>query len=274
MANVTDGSLLSIAQDIVTEFMDNKTTLNEGVMKKASELGLNNDQTQRLIERTNTEAFLRVYPNDTDFEVASPEVILGVKTASITPAKSVPLAADDGLFKAASVEKKAGSTGIPVSPEYAAAISKVSEEDIFGMDEEFYKEAKATEYEPVYDIEFKTMWRAMNDIQKTAAEIELENADRELRFGNAVESFAKHIKQASLDGVQSIESSEHELLNMYPENSGLIRCIYDNIVTKMASDGVDSQSLTRSSDVLMQKFAHESELTKKFQDILDIISEV
>ena len=83
MATVTESSLLTAAHEIVDAFMDKTSSLNDGVIKKASELGLNNDQTQRLIERTNTEAFLRVYPNDTDFEVASPEVVLGIKTASL-----------------------------------------------------------------------------------------------------------------------------------------------------------------------------------------------
>ena len=85
MATVTESSLLTAAHEIVDAFMDKSASLNDGVIKKASELGLNNDQTQRLIERTNTEAFLRVYPSDTDFEVASPEVVLGIKTASIVP---------------------------------------------------------------------------------------------------------------------------------------------------------------------------------------------
>ena len=80
MASVTDSSLRAAAQDIVSEYLENGVSLNEGVTKKASEIGLNQDQTARLIERTNTEAFLRVFPDSTEFEVASPEVVLGIKT--------------------------------------------------------------------------------------------------------------------------------------------------------------------------------------------------
>ena len=133
MAVVTDSSLLSAAHEIVSDFLDKKASLNDGVIKKASELGLNSDQTSRLIERTNTEAFLRIYPNDTEFEVASPEVVLGIKTASITPKINVPAASeDDGLFKAASIEKKASID--PAKERMREKLASISPEEIFGMD--------------------------------------------------------------------------------------------------------------------------------------------
>lgn len=278
MASVSDSSLLSAAHDIVSDFMDKKASLNDGVMKKASELGLNSDQTQRLIERTNTEAFLRVYPASTDFEVASPEVVLGIKTASITPMRVVPSAEDDGLFKAASVKTASKAPrvefGIPTgaSERYTEKLAAVSAEEIFGMDEEFYKEARATEYAPAIDNESREMCRAICDMNKTASQLAQEELDRELRFNDAIEALGEHIKQASLSGVQSIEASEAELLNMYPEEHNAIRAVYDAVVTKMASDGANPNLFTRAAEPAYVKLAHESELTRKFKTVLDIVN--
>lgn len=277
MASVTDSSLLSAAHEIVTDFMDKKASLNDGVMKKASELGLNSDQTQRLIERTNTEAFLRVYPSTTDFEVASPEVVLGIKTASITPTKVVPIAEDDGLFKAASVKRASVEPRVNfgiatgASTEYQAKLDAVTGEDIFGMDDEFYKTAAETKYAYALDVESREMCRAICDMNKTASQIAQEELDRELRFNDAIEDLGAFIKQASLSGMQSIADSEYELRNMFPDERNAIASVYDAVVTKMASDGVHPMYLKRAEAERPVKLAHASELTNKFQRVLDIV---
>lgn len=275
MATVTESSLLTAAHEIVDAFMDKSASLNDGVIKKASELGLNNDQTQRLIERTNTEAFLRVYPSDTDFEVASPEVVLGIKTASIVPkvVDKGDSVNDDGLFKAASVQKdyfyKKASSRLP--SRYQAKVASVSEEDIFGMDEAFYKEAEATKYASAIDPENMDICRVICGNTKTASQIAQENLHREMAFSEAVDDLGDFIKQASLQGRQSIEASETELLNYFPDNEALTRGIYDAVVTKMACEGVNPEILKRSAGVPVQKYAHASELTNKFQKILTIL---
>ena len=277
MASVTDSSLLSAAHEIVTDFMDKKASLNDGVMKKASELGLNSDQTQRLIERTNTEAFLRVYPSTTDFEVASPEVVLGIKTASITPTKVVPIAEDDGLFKAASVKRASAEPRVNfgiatgASAEYQAKLDAVTGEDIFGMDDEFYKTAAETKYAYALDVESREMCRAICDMNKTASQIAQEELDRELRFNDAIDDLGAFIKQASLSGMQSIAESEYELRNMFPDERNAIASVYDAVVTKMASDGVHPMYLKRAEAERPVKLAHTSELTNKFQRVLDIV---
>lgn len=257
--------------------MDKKASLNDGVMKKASELGLNSDQTQRLIERTNTEAFLRVYPSTTDFEVASPEVVLGIKTASITPTKVVPIAEDDGLFKAASVKRASVEPRVNfgiatgASAEYQAKLDAVTGEDIFGMDDEFYKTAAETKYAYALDVESREMCRAICDMNKTASQIAQEELDRELRFNDAIEDLGAFIKQASLSGMQSIAESEYELRNMFPDERNAIASVYDAVVTKMASDGVHPMYLKRAEAERPVKLAHASELTNKFQRVLDIV---
>lgn len=275
MATVTESSLLTAAHEIVDAFMDKSASLNDGVIKKASELGLNNDQTQRLIERTNTEAFLRVYPSDTDFEVASPEVVLGIKTASIIPTvmDKGGTANDDGLFKAAHVQEdyfyKKASSKLP--SRYQTKVASVSEEDIFGMDDEFYKEAEATKYASAIDPENMELCRTICGNTKTASQLAQENLHREMAFSEAVDDLGEFIKQASLQGRQSIEASETELLNYFPENEALTRGIYDAVVTKMACEGVAADVLKRSNGVPVHKYAHASELTNKFQKILTIL---
>ena len=278
MATVTDSSLLSAAQEVVTDFVDNKSSLNSGVIKKASELGLNDTQTQRLIERTNTEAFLRVYPQTTDFEVADPEIVLGhpVKTAHVTLSHNDYTEADaSGMFKAASAQekyfyKKAAST---VPSRYQEKVNKVSELDIFGIDEDFCKHAAVTAYKPAIDPQNKLLCEAICSMNKTASQRAQEDLDREMRFDDAVDDLGEFIKQASLSGTQSIADSEHELLNYYPDDYALITGIYDAVVTKMASEGVNPDTLGRSEDVYEPIYATSSELTDKFKRVLDILHE-
>lgn len=279
MATVTDSSLLSAAQDIVTEFMDDRVSLNDGVIKKASELGLNNDQTARLIERTNTEAFLRLFPGTTEFEVASPEVVLGIKTASVhhkpqsvhTPDISsgrTNVGPECGMFKAASVNNDTYVSN--PRDTYSQKVASIKLEEIFGMDDEFLKTARQTEYEYAINSEARSMCRALGNVYKTASEINEQNLARELAYNDALNDLSSMIKQAALSGTQSIKDSEHELLNMFPEEDQLIRSVYDSVTTKLAFEVSDTSILERSKDVLQPKLAHSSELTNKFQKLRDI----
>ena len=261
MAVVTDSSLLSAAHEIVSDFLDKKASLNDGVIKKASELGLNSDQTSRLIERTNTEAFLRIYPGDTEFEVASPEVVLGIKTASITPKINVPAASeDDGLFKAASVEKKASID--PAKERMREKLASISPEEIFGMDtEEFQKTAAMC-------TESAMMLRTIHESTKLASEINQEEMARNLAVNDAIEDFEDFVKQAALSGTQQLHESEAEVLNMYPQAEGIIRSVYDDISEKFASAAIGVESVRRAASPAFTKYASASPLTIKFNRIL------
>lgn len=268
MAVVTDSSLLSAAHEIVSNFLDKKASLNDGVIKKASELGLNSDQTSRLIERTNTEAFLRIYPGDTEFEVASPEVVLGIKTASITPKANVPVASDeDGLFKAASVEKKASVD--PAKERMREKLASISPEEIFGMDtEEFQKTAAMCTYEPAIDRESAMMLRTIHESTKLASEINQEEMARNLAVNDAIEDFEDFVKQAALSGTQQLHESEAEVLNMYPQAEGIIRSVYDDISEKFASAAIGVGTVRRAASPAFTKYASASPLTIKFNRIL------
>lgn len=284
MATVTEGSIMGMAQEIVSDFLTNKTTLNDGVIKKATDMQLNPDQTKRLIERTNTEAFLRSYPESTEFDVASPEVVLGEKVASVNKIITLTKEAaentiEDGMFKAASDEnykaKHEPLFGVPTgaSKEYSEKLAAISEEEIFGLDtEEFAKEAKAAKLEYAIDQESRAMSKALADMTKTANEIVRENTERELKFSEAIEDIAEYIKQASLQGTQSICDSEHELLNAFPEKTDFIRTLYDAVTEKMASIYIPQEKLVRftGTEEDLNKLASESELTKKFGRIIKI----
>ena len=258
MAVVTDSSLLSAAHEIVSDFLDKKASLNDGVIKKASELGLNSDQTSRLIERTNTEAFLRIYPGDTEFEVASPEVVLGIKTASITPKINVP---------AASVEKKASID--PAKERMREKLASISPEEIFGMDtEEFQKTAAMCTYEPAIDRESAMMLRTIHESTKLASEINQEEMARNLAVNDAIEDFEDFVKQAALSGTQQLHESEAEVLNMYPQAEGIIRSVYDDISEKFASAAIGVGTVRRAASPAFTKYASASPLTIKFNRIL------
>ena len=59
---------------------------------------------------------------------------------------------------------------------------------------------------------------------------------------------------------------------MYPEEHNAIRAVYDAVVTKMASDGANPNLFTRAAEPAYVKLAHESELTRKFKTVLDIVN--
>lgn len=269
MANVTDGALLSAAQDIVTDFLDNKTTLNEGVIKKAADLGFNTEQTKRLIERTNTEAFLRIYPEDTEFDVASPEAILGIKTASIKPIKKTASAdtyVDDGLFKAASVNKVAAAKG--------NYYDRYTDEDIFGMDNEFFKTASVNSYPDAIDREAQAFLAGICQATKTASEVAQEHLIKEEAFDNALNIFGELIKQACLRGEGTVADAETQLLNKFPQEKEMIDTTFDAVCIKLASDHINPELLKRSPGVSVYKYASESPLTRQFRYLLQTAKEL
>lgn len=271
MASVSDSSLLTAAQEIVTDFMDNQVSLNTGVIKKASDLGLNTDQTQRLIERTNTEAFLRVYPGETDFEVASPEVILGVKTSSVLPkANNIETKAEDGMFKAASVNADLPriSSVSRFTKSFSEKLAAVSADDIFGINDDFKKLASDTAYEPAIDPDSRDMCRMICGLEKSASAAGVEAMTAELSQDEALTNMYRIVKQAALSEDQPIAESEHECLNMFPEQQPAIREMFNQFTEKLASEYVNPEILGRSEDVWTTKVAANSDLTEACKQVL------
>ena len=252
--------------------MDNQVSLNTGVIKKAGDLGLNTDQTQRLIERTNTEAFLRVYPGETDFEVASPEVILGVKTSSVLPkANDVKVEAPvTGLFKAASAESSLPriSTVSRFSKSFQEKLAAVSADDIFGIDEDFKKTASDTAYAPAIDVDSREMCRIICDMEKNASDVGVAAMKAELDQETALTDMYRIVKQSSLSEDKSLAESEHECLNMFPEQQPAVREIFNQFTEKLASEYVDPDLLGRSEDVWNTKIAASSDVTEACKRVL------
>ena len=74
--------LNSTAQEIVDTFISTGESLTTLVRAKVANAGWNNNQASRLIEKVNGEAFLKVFPGKSEFEVAEPEGVTGIKVAS------------------------------------------------------------------------------------------------------------------------------------------------------------------------------------------------
>jgi len=276
MATVSDSSIMMAAQEITSDFIDGKVTLNEGVAKKASDLGYNVEQTKRLIERTNTEAFMKKFATgESEFTLADPDVILGdknVKTASTYTLSNTEDSNSEGMFKAASEEKKEyipsnHGFNLGASKEYQEKLASVDLRDIFGLNDD---DMKVDALPSAIDPDIANWNRMICESTKTASERQVEYDAKAFAFYDKVDELAEFIKQASLSGDQSIRDSELELLNMFPENVDTVRNLYDNIVEKMASEGVNPSTLERSVEVPVSKLAHESKLTRLFEDLIDI----
>lgn len=111
MANITVQELQDIAVKCVSDFFNEKTSLNEGLAKEASDRGLNSEQLKRAVEATNTLAHLKSLDvssdRTTEFPVADYQEI--VKLAFVPDLTSPPIEEEDetdsfGFAKSAAVE--------------------------------------------------------------------------------------------------------------------------------------------------------------------------
>lgn len=241
MASVTEDSLNLAAHSIVAEFVDNGSDLTTGVRKKASELGLNREQTSRLIERTNSEAFLRVFPEKTDFAVADPNVILGSseKTAS---------------------EKTQGRTT------YAEYLNR-DPYDIFGVDTvktaSYDGDAVGCSRGKLINMVYSTRLKEAEAVEKTAKLIELEETQAKLW---------EVFKTAAYNGT-SVSDMERELLLAFPDKPFEVIETVDFLSEKLASSLLSPEIMKRASaeDFDPNKIVEESELTKAFRGVMDIV---
>lgn len=92
--NLTDESIRDIAVQAVTEFVNNRMSLTDSLVKQATLLDLNTDQIKRAVEATNQIAYLKLLKTaqDRTFEfplAEADEVIQGVISPSIEKAASV-----------------------------------------------------------------------------------------------------------------------------------------------------------------------------------------
>ena len=214
MASVTEEMLQNIASDIVRDFNSGGISLTEGVRKKASENGFNREQTARLIERTNSDAFMSLFPKQTEFPVASPEEVMGEKVASVQeikkPTYKEKLARDPYEIFGVANEKTASCDVLPPKLAFNA-----------------YKEYLAL--------------NAMRDeyrVTKLAEEIQAEDLSAQ---------FFELVKEAVYQG-ESISSIEGSLLHAIPSQPEMVCDVVTELVTKLARDPfLDGELLKRAT---------------------------
>jgi hypothetical protein len=66
MTTITTEALKDYSVKVVEDFINNKTPLSEGIAKCASDMELNPEQTKRMVETTNTIAYLKLQKEASD----------------------------------------------------------------------------------------------------------------------------------------------------------------------------------------------------------------
>ena len=258
MASVSEESLTKAANDVLVMRSEKGLNLTDGVKKKASELGLNREQTARLIERTNSEAFLKSFPASTEFDVADPEAILsGIKTASVKKASVV-------AHPVAQAEKVASDGSGVERRSYAEQLDR-SFDEIFGNE----PSTKIASYSAVYNTDSRQelLNRVYGDlaaetirVEKTAALLQAEEA--EARMWSMV-------KESALNG-RSVADMELELLYTCPEKGAEALELMNHYSEKLAECLLSPEILRRATDkeYELNKVAFDTELTRAFKDVV------
>lgn len=245
MASVTEDSLNLAAHQIVADLVDDGLQLNDGVRKKASELGLNRDQTARLIERTNSEAFLRMFPETTDFTVADPSVIF------------------------ADSEKMAGDSCSHTDVKGYAARLERDPYDIFGVANE--KTASYEDNRMASDVRTKLIdmvyTRHFNEaarVEKTAKLLEIEQAENNLW---------QVFKTAAYSGTP-VSAMESELLLAFPNQPLMVTEMVGALTEKLASVALLHPEIMKRASLEgfePNKVVKDSVITRAFQEVIDVV---
>lgn len=255
MASVTDYELQAIARDIVTEFKHG-STLNDLVTKKASAAGFNKDQTERLIERTNSEAFLSLYPTTTEFEVADPNIILS-KTASYKEDSAVE-------FK----KEAASRVEIPSRGSYKDYLSQ-GFDSIFGMD----STEKTASYETEGDKDITQLAMKLAS-EKAEDKVRIDKVAARLHIEHGFNNVWKLYKEAALQG-RSTEDLESEILGALSTSghkklaSDLVESLNDKLGKQTH---LDSRSFKRASTTEDNYgIYNETSLTRAFKGLVGAV---
>lgn len=236
--NVTEDLLQVTAKDIVQDYVNNGETLTDGVKKKASEMGLNKDQTARLIERTNSEAFLSVFPEKSEFNVADPNAILSEKVAS---------------------ERKALKS-------YAEQVSR-DFDDIFGntvekqasTDINIYSEDLARA--KVRDMVFEGAMLEQTRLAKFAAESLIDQAEK----------VAWHSFRDTVLFGTPVESLETQLVLAYPEKRAFVESVVEEFTDRLGKTGVDRRLLKRASNIDIEDIIGDTPIAESFKGLMELV---
>ena len=232
---VSEESLHTLATGVVEKFITSDVPLSDGVKQVMEANGLNRDQTKRLIERTNTEAFLKGFPKTTEFTVADPREVFGeAKLASVKKSEVTPTVSDDSteMFKVASEASR-----VHESHMYAGygAYKSMSMEDIFGVSAEKVAstqhgfdsqlQEKVAMRDKYRDVVYAQQLEDYFSAEKFASKDALEQAENDVW---------EAYKTAALAG-QSTASLEADLVNAFPHMVETMVGIADILTTKLAA---------------------------------------
>ena len=220
MASVTEEMLQNIASDIVRDFNSGGTSLTEGVRKKASDNGFNRDQTARLIERTNSEAFLSLFPKTTEFDVASPEVVLNEKVASEAPA----------------VKTSA----------YKRAINRDLSE-IFGITPEDHEKVASMDHAD-FILKSASLFAEYQALNRMQEELRMEKVAQDITMDSLCSEFYGVVKEAVYSEIP-LSAIETELLQANPDDKEIVVDVVSGVAEKLASDPFLPTALLKRASV-------------------------
>ena len=199
---IDEGYLNLVAGQLADRHVEDGDALNDLVKEKVAEDKLNTEQTKRLIEKTNGEAFIKLFPAKTSFEVADPEAVLGIKVAS---------------------------EGLAPAPKSSYKQSLAREfDDIFGL-ENVKVASEVAEYKGTTSLKG---WRTK--IAKEAADDEFRVQVNSVLLAKeaSYDSAYRQFKNELLGG-RSVAELETELYQGYPEKFAAIAELVDSFIIRI-----------------------------------------
>lgn len=238
----SEDTLNMAAQDIVDKFMSTGETLTHLVKTKVANFGWNNNQASRLVERVNGEAFIKMFPDTTNFAVAEPEDVTGIKVAS---------------EKVASEEPQS-------SKSYRKAIERDFSE-ILGVENE--KFASSVDAVPQYSkLAFlDTIW-AERFGEAAAVELTAKNLEKEAR-----ENALFHAVRDTVRWGTPFNEIEVKLHEVYPTETLKVAAYVDALHEKLAADtALDVRLLKRAhvEEIRPHRVNTEDDITRAFKMVL------
>ena len=210
-----EDKLNSTAQEIVDTFVSTGESLTTLVRSKVANAGWNNNQASRLIEKVNGEAFLKLFPGTSEFQVAEPEGVTGIKVAS---------------------ENKVATE----ARGYRYSVDR-EPHDIFGV--ENFKYASSAEATPNYS---KLAFLDSVYAEKFADEVRLKVMENNLTKEASDWAAYREVKEAVLQG-RGFNEIEVEACEVFNDKIEKVAGILDVIHQKLSQDtSIDTRLLKRA----------------------------
>lgn len=269
MASVTEFSLQDMATKLAKKFNAGEGSLNDIVTQAIKESSYNKDQAARLIERTNTEAFLSRFPNSNSFDVANPDVILGMfgegTSSTKVASQSSGMSIANSIAKETNMLVKEASYNCPSKT--ASAMMNADIETVFGIDVN-EKTASYDSYDNGYEAKKQVFDSEYSRLIKEAT---LRDASTIFyKTDESLNKVWKLYKTAAILGYGT-DVAEEKLLISYPENTESVFKAVDMFNTKLASDmslpaGIVKRAMVSKFNPL--KVVDRDELTDAFGELI------